>query len=76
MAEIRNIFPANSFKVVAENAGKEITCGLIIGYTDAGSLAVFGGGVIDGKQPVCKDWLWMVETFKTKMIDGDYAQKD
>lgn len=69
---VTSIFPANSFKVVADNAAKEIVVGLIIGYDADGAMAVYGGGLLDGKQPVCKDWLWLVESFKTKMINGDY----
>ncbi len=72
MDNVISIFPANSFKVVADNASKEIEVGIVIGYTEDGKLSVFGGGLIDGKQPTCKDWLWMVETFKQKMIAGDY----
>jgi len=67
-----NIFPANDFNVVADNAKKEIEVGLIIGYSPEGDLLVYGGGMIDGRQPVCRDWLWMLETFKAKMIAGDY----
>lgn len=72
MTNVVPFFPANDFKVVAENAAKEIEVGLIIGYDADGSMVVFGGGMLDGKQPVCKDWLWLVENFKTKMIAGDY----
>lgn len=73
MQKIINIFPANDFSVVAKNAAAEIEAGIIIGYDKDGYLCVFGGGLIDRKQPVCKDWLWMVETFKNKLINGNYA---
>ena len=76
MANIENIFPANDFNIVAENASKEIVVGLILGYSDNGELLVYGGGLLDKKQPVCKDWLWMVETFKHKLIRGDYSEVD
>lgn len=72
MDNVRSIFPANSFKVVADNAANEIEVGIVIGYTKDGKLSVFGGGMLDGRQPACKDWLWMIETFKQKMIAGDY----
>lgn len=72
MNNVRSIFPANSFRVVADNAANEIEVGIIIGYNEYGELSVFGGGLLDGKQPTCKDWLWMTETFKQKMIAGDY----
>lgn len=72
MSNVTSIFPANDFRTVADNAAKEIDVGIIIGYTKEGELSVFGGGLLDGRQPVCKDWLWMIETFKTKMIAGDY----
>jgi len=72
MDNVTSIFPANSFRVVADNAAKDIEVGIIIGYDKDGVLSVFGGGLLDGRQPTCKDWLWMVETFKQKMIAGDY----
>ena len=68
-----NIFPANNFAAVAENAAKEIEVGLVIGYNAEGDMVVLGGGMIDGRQPVCRDWLWLVESFKMKMVNGDYA---
>lgn len=67
-----SIFPANDFAVVADNAKSEIEVGLILGYSPSGELTVFGGGMLDGRQPTCKDWLWMIETFKSKLIAGDY----
>ena len=69
---VKSIFPANDFRVVAEAAVKDIDVGIIIGYTKDGDLSVFGGGMIGGRQPACKDWLWMIEAFKQKMISGDY----
>ena len=73
MSNVIDIFPANDFKVVAESAAKELQSGIIIGYDKEGRLSVFGGGLIDGKHPVCKDWLWMIESFKTKLLNGDYS---
>ena len=73
MGEVVSIFPANDFSVVADNAKKEIEVGLIIGYDYDGNLLVYGGGLLDGKQPVAKDWLWITERFKTKLINGDFA---
>lgn len=72
MSSVTSIYPANDFTVVAENAAKEIEVGIIIGYNADGELTVYGGGMLDGRQPVCKDWLWMVELFKTKMLNGDF----
>ena len=74
MAKVKSIFPANDFKVVADNASKEIEVGIVIGYDKEGELCVFGGGLLDHRQPVAKDWLWMVEAFKLKLIDGDYSE--
>ena len=72
MSKVVSIFPANDFAVVCDGAKKELEIGIIIGYTKEGTLEVFGGGLLDGKQPVAKDWLWLVETFKSKLINGDY----
>ena len=73
MEKIVDIFPANDFKNVCENAKHEIEAGIIMGYDKDGNLTVFGGGLIDGKQPVCKDMLWIIESFKNKLINGDYS---
>lgn len=73
MSKVKSIYPADDFKVVADNSADEIEVGVIIGYDNDGRLSVFGGGLIDGKRPTQKDWLWMIESFKTKMLNGDYA---
>lgn len=73
MSNVKNIFPANDFSIVANSAAKEIEVGIIIGHTKDGELSVFGGGMLDGRQPTQKDWLWIVESFKAKMIAGDYC---
>ena len=69
-----SIFPANDFQVVARNAGEEIEVGIIIGYSPDGALTIYAGGLLDGRQPTAKDWLWMIETFKAKMLAGDYSE--
>jgi len=74
MAVVESIFPANDFRVVADNAAKRIEFGLVIGYDSGGSLRVYGGGLMGGKQPTAKDWLWMIDTFKQKLIAGDYSE--
>lgn len=73
MNKVSSIFPANDFNNVLENAKGEIECGLIIGYDEDGVMQVYGGGLLDGKQPLCKDWLWMVQAFTKKLLDGDYS---
>ena len=70
---VEHIFPADDFFVVLDNA-KTIDIGIVIGYSEDGQLLVYGGGLLDGKRPTAKDWLWMVETFKQKLIAGDYAE--
>lgn len=46
---------------------------MILGYNNDGVLDVRAGGLINGKQPTVKDWLFMVEVFKSKLINGDYS---
>jgi hypothetical protein len=46
---------------------------IIIGYDKDGCLDVRGGGLISGRQPTQKDWLFMIEAFKHKMLRGDYC---
>jgi len=72
--KVVDIFPANNFSVVCENAAKEIECGIVIGYDKDGALVAYGGGLLDGKQPVSKDWLWIAQTFTQKLLNGDYAE--
>jgi hypothetical protein len=74
MGDVKSIFPADSFCVVAENAKEEIEHGIIIGYDHEGYLSVFGGGLNDGKRTTQKDWLWLIEQFKRKMLQGDYSE--
>jgi len=75
MSNIENIFPANDFKVVCDNASKYIECGMIIGYSEDGEFLVFGGGILDGRQPVSRDWLWMASTFNQNLLNGDYNEE-
>lgn len=72
MDKVVSIFPADNFSVAAKNAAEELVVGMIIGYDKDGDLLVYGGGLLDGKRPVSKDWLWMAATFKAKLIAGDY----
>jgi hypothetical protein len=74
MDNVVYIFPANEFSVAAENAGSELKCGIILGYDEDGEFLAYGGGILDGRQPLNKDWLWIVETFRQKLINGDYAE--
>ena len=67
------LFPADDFKVVCDNAQEQIRCGMILGYDDEGHLIAYGGGLLDGKAPVAKDWLWLTEQFKLNLLRGDYA---
>ena len=72
MNKVREIFPADDFKTVLENAKRDIEAGLIIGYDEHGELVVYGGGLIDGRRPVTRDWLWIAEAFKQRLIAGEY----
>jgi len=72
--KVVDIFPSNDFRIVCENAAKDIECGIIIGYDKDGLMSIYGGGLLDGKQPVSKDWLWMVQTFVQNLLKGDYAE--
>lgn len=73
MSKVSSIFPANNFEVVADSAKEEIEVGIIIGYDEHGRLCVYGGGMMGNRQPVAKDWLWLVETFKRDLLAGDYS---
>lgn len=72
-SKVESIYPANDFKVVANEAGKGLESGLILGYDSDGELRVFGGGMIKGRPPTEKDWLMMIEEFKFSLLAGDFA---
>lgn len=74
-ADVVRIFPADDFKTVAANSAEEIVVGITIGYDENGYLCVYGGGLLDGKQPTAENWLWMVESFKRDLINGEYAEQ-
>jgi len=73
MPSVSSLFPYNDFANVAEAAAKELEVGIVIRYDKEGELCVFGGGLLDGQTPKCKDFLWMLENVKLKMIAGDYV---
>ncbi len=74
MDNVQSIYPANDFRVVADSAAKEIKVGIIIGYSEDDELLIFGGGLLNGsgRQPCAKDWLWMIEKFKSELMSGAY----
>lgn len=73
MNKVSSIFPANDFDHVMDCAKRNYESALIIGYDKNGCLDVRGGGLISGKQPTVKDWLFMIESFKLKLVNGDYC---
>lgn len=73
MSEVVDIFPSNSMDVVLDNAKGELSCGLIIGYDSDGDLVIFGGGMINGRQPTHSDWNYMIDRFKHGLIGGEYG---
>jgi len=64
--------PTDSFAHVADCAKRDVVVGVIIGYSEGGELLAYGGGMLDGREPTQKDWLWMTQTFSHKLIRGDY----
>ena len=73
MSKVESIFPANDFDHVMDCAKGNYESAMILGYNNDGVLDVRAGGLINGKQPTVKDWLFMVEVFKSKLINGDYS---
>lgn len=73
MSKVSSIYPSNDFDHVMNCAEGKYESALIIGYDKDGKLDVRGGGMISGKQPTIKDWLFMVEAFKLKLMNGDYC---
>lgn len=73
MSSVVSIYPSNDMSVVLENAKKEVSCGLVIGYNEDGDLVIFGGGMINGRQPTHSDWNYMIDRFKHGLIGGEYG---
>lgn len=73
LSKVKNIFPANDFDHVMEQAKGEYEYAIIIGYDKEGYLDVRAGGLNSGRQPTAKDWLFAVEQFKRKLLSGDYS---
>ena len=78
MSKVESLFPANDFKVVADNASKEIIMGICMGYDKDGSFVAFAGGVnkdmpVAHQAPTVKDWNFMVDIFKINLITGNYG---
>ena len=71
--KVESIFSDSDFKVIADNHGKEIEVGLIMGYDSDGDFIIYSGGLLDGNKPAQKDWLWMIETLKRNLLDGVYV---
>ncbi|MFW0778398.1 MAG: hypothetical protein ACN2B6_11855 [Rickettsiales bacterium] len=75
MGKVKAIFPADDFEHVLKQAGQELEFGIIIGWDkEDGEFSAFAGGTDNGRRPVAKDWLWLVEEFKHKLISGDYYE--
>ena len=74
MSNVKDIFPANDFDNVLEGAKGNYEHAIIIGYDKDGILDVRAGGMNDSRQPMAKDWLFLVEKFKHKLVNGDYSE--
>lgn len=71
---VHQLIPCNDFNNVLESAKDELESGLVVGYDSNGIMKVYGGGLINGKQPVAKDFLWLAATFQQKILNGDYSE--
>lgn len=73
MEKVKLIFPADDLDHVLKQAGQELEYGIVIGWDkESEELSAFAGGTDSGRRPVDKDWLWLIEAFKSKLINGDY----
>ena len=73
MANIKKLHPERDVDTVLENAKGQFEFALVLGYDREGFMLAYGGGVNDGKDPLAKDWLFLLEQFKIKLVKGDYA---
>lgn len=74
MGEVIKIYPEGSAKypdAVLEQAVGVYESVFIIGYDQDGKLDVRASTNL-----ACKDILWLIETFKSKMLNGDYYEED
>lgn len=71
--KVQSIYPADDFNNVLQNSMDNYEFAIIIGYDNNGYLDVMGGGMNSGARPTAKDWLFLVECFKAKLVNGDYV---
>lgn len=72
MGDIIKMYPPGSAErpdAVLEQSIGNYDQVLIIGYDSAGQMDVRSSTNIS-----CRDILWLIETFKQKMINGDYFE--
>ena len=65
---IKELYPFDDFKNVVKEAEKETVCGVFIGLDKDGYIYGTGGGMHKGKRLSNQDALWLLETFKAKII--------
>jgi len=74
MSNIISMKPERDFNYILDEAKKDgIESGIVMGYNKDNEFVVMGGGIIDGRQPVSKDWLWMAQSFVRNLLNGEYA---
>ena len=68
---VKELYPLDDFKNVVKEAEKETVCGVFIGFDKDGYIYGTGGGLYKGKRLTNQDALWLLETFKARIMDAN-----
>ena len=73
MNKVEMLHPSNDFSIVAEEAGKALEYGIIIGCDSDGEMVPFSGGLKNGKMIDAEDVLMLIEEFKFLLMAGGFS---
>lgn len=72
MTNVVQMFPCGDFKVVADEAAEVVKSGVVIGFGEDGDIHVLEGGLTpEGTRLNKCQILWLVESFKTMLMNGE-----
>ena len=72
MSNVVQMFPSDDFRFVADRAAEAVKGGVVIGFDEEGDMHIFRGGLSPNGIPLTDSQiLWMVESFKTMLMNGE-----
>lgn len=75
MNKVEMLHPSNDFSIVAEEAGKELEYGIIIGCDSDGDMVPFSGGLKNGRILDADGVLMLIEEFKFLLMSGGFSDE-